>query len=164
MGVDVINDVSGLVDENIINLIAKKGITTVLMHNDKIDPVPGAVFNKNTHLNNEIIKWAAEKIAYLTSRGVKKSQLIFDVGIGFGKDANQCIRILKAIDAYKTLGLPLYVGHSKKSFLDAVNCSNFPNGKSYNRSQKTLIISQYLAKKNIDFLRVHDVKDNLLVC
>lgn len=163
LGVDIINDVSGLVDENIIDLIAKKGVTTVLMHNDKIDPLPGIVINKNPNLNDEIINWAEKKITYLLSRGVKKSQLIFDVGIGFGKNANQSIRILKYIDIYKTLGLPLYIGHSKKSFLDAVNFSNFPDGESYNRSQKTLIISKYLAQKNIDFLRVHDVKDNLLV-
>jgi dihydropteroate synthase len=108
------------------------------------------------------LNWAREKISYLGKRGVKKSQLIFDVGIGFGKNAAQSIRILKNIGSFTILGLPLYVGHSKKSFLDEVNCSNFSEEKKdLNRAEKTLIISKYLAQKNVEFLRVHDVKENL---
>ena len=105
---------------------------------------------------------AAEDFLF-RKKGVKKSQLIFDVGIGFGKNALQSIRILKNIDAFRVLGLPLYVGHSKKSFLDAINFSDFhlPN-ETFDRTKKTLVISKYLAHKNVDFIRVHDVKGTLM--
>lgn len=95
LGIDVINDVSGLVDDRIIDFIAEKNITTILMHNLAIHANPEIIVNKNLDINREIITWAEEKISYLEKRGVKKSQLIFDPGIGFAKDAAQSINILK---------------------------------------------------------------------
>ncbi len=161
-GIDIINDVSGLVDEKIIDLIAKNNITTILMHNSAIQSIAGAVINRNLNLTAEILKWAEDKISYLEKRGVKKSQLIFDVGIGFGKDSLQAVGILKNIDAYRRLDLPLYVGHSKKSFLDIIDFSDFYEaGEEFDRAEKTLVISKYLAKKNVDFIRIHDVARNL---
>jgi dihydropteroate synthase len=159
LGIDIINDVSGLTDEKIIEFIAAKNLTTILMHNLQVPAASEVVINKNINLTSEILKWAREKIYYLEQKKVKKSQLIFDPGIGFNKDALQSIGILKNIEAFKILGLPLYIGHSKKSFLEAIDFSAF--GTNLNRGQKTVIISKYLAKKNVDFLRVHDVKENL---
>ena len=89
----------------------------------------------------------------MQSYGVKKSQLIFDPGIGFSKNAQQCLRILKNIESYRVLGLDLYVGHSKKSFLDALDLP-------LNRTQKTLEITKFLVQKNVDYIRVHDVFSN----
>jgi dihydropteroate synthase len=179
-GVDVINDVKGLSDERIVDFVAAKNVETILMHNasarprreDAVTSIKGdsiachgvfttgssdqLVINKNIYLIREMFTWAQEKIAYLEKKNVKKSQLIFDVGIGFGKDALQSIRVLKNIDEFKKLGLPIYVGHSKKSFLDAIKIDG-------DRAEKTLVISKYLLKKNVDFLRVHDVKEHLKI-
>lgn len=153
LGIDIINDVSGLVDERIVNFIAQKNITTILMHNLSIHADPSLVVNQHLGINKEILSWAGKKILALQKKGVKKSQLIFDPGIGFSKNSQQSIRILKNIDAYRILGLPIYVGHSKKSFLDAIEMPG-------DRAQKTLEISKFLAQKGVDFLRVHDVKEN----
>jgi len=150
LGIDVINDVSGLVDARIIDFIAAKNIETILMHNLQVLPIEGALVNQNLNLCSEIFAWAQKKIAALQKKGVKKSQLIFDPGIGFGKDAAQSIRILKNIENFRALNLPIYVGHSKKSFLDALKIDG-------DRGQKTLIISKFLLQKKVDFLRVHDV-------
>jgi dihydropteroate synthase len=151
LGVEIINDVSGLIDEKIVEFIAAKNITTILMHNVAIHTNPDLIVNQHLNVTQEILNWAREKISALEKKGVKKSQLIFDVGIGFGKNAQQSIRILKNIDAFRVLGLPLYVGHSKKSFLDAVKIAG-------DRTQKTLKISKFLAEKNVEFLRLHEVK------
>ncbi len=150
LGVDVVNDVTGLSDERIVNFIAAKNVETVLMHHAAIPAVEGALVNRNINLIREMLRWSEEKISYLQQKNVKKSQLIFDVGIGFGKDALQSIRVLKNIDAFRVLGLPLYVGHSKKSFLEAIKIEG-------DRAEKTLVVSKYLLQKNVDFLRVHDV-------
>jgi dihydropteroate synthase len=155
LGVDVINDVRGLADERIVDFIAKKNITTILMHCAPPKINPDLVINPHINLIPEMLSWANQKISDLEKKGVKKSQLIFDVGIGFNKNAQQSIRVLKNLDAFKILGLPLYVGHSKKSFLDAVNIEG-------DRAEKTLVISKFLAEKKIEFLRVHDVKNNKL--
>lgn len=163
LGVKIINDVSGLADEKIIDFIATKNLTTVLMHSLSVPTNPELIINPHLNVVAEIISWAEEKIALLAKKNLQKSQLIFDPGIGFGKNAEQSIRILKSIDLFRILGLPLYVGHSKKSFLDKIDCSNFEGGNGdLTRDQKTLIISKFLAKKNVEFLRVHEVKENLL--
>ena len=158
IGVEIINDVSGLIDEKIIDYIAQNNLTAILMHNLAIHSNPDLIVNRDLNVVDEIINWGQQKIAYLTSKKIQKSQLIFDPGIGFAKNSTQSIRILKNINALRVLDLPIYVGHSKKSFLDAINIPSQPN---LDRTAKTLILSQYLAQKNVDYLRVHDVKENI---
>lgn len=155
LGVDVINDVKGLSDERIVKFIAEKNIETVLMHCDSMSAVAKAdlLVNKNIYLIREMLAWGKRKIAELEKCGVRKSQLIFDVGIGFGKDAEQSIRVLKNINEFRIFGLPLYVGHSKKSFLEAVKIDG-------DRAEKTLLVSKYLMQKKVEFLRVHDVAEH----
>ena len=150
---------SGLADEKIVDFIAAKNIETVLMHNVLVPAIPDTVINRNLNLVSEMLKWAEEKITFLQKKNVQKSQLIFDVGIGFSKDALQSIRVLKNIDSFRALGLPLYVGHSKKSFLEAIDFSDF--GEGLDRGERTLIISDYLVKKEVEFLRVHDVEGHV---
>lgn len=150
LGIDIVNDVSGLIDEKIIDFVAQNNITIILMHNLAIHANPDLVVNQNIDINKEIIRWAQEKIAILIKKGIKKSQLIFDPGIGFAKDARQSISILKNINSYRILGLPIYVGHSKKRFLDAIDISG-------NRAEKTLAVSKYLIERDVDFIRIHDV-------
>ena len=158
IGVEIINDVSGLIDEKIIDYIAQNNLTAILMHNLAIHSNPKLIVNRDLNVVDEIINWAHQKINYLTTRKIEKSQLIFDPGIGFAKNSTQSIRILKNINAFRVLDLPIYVGHSKKSFLDALNIPSQPN---LDRTGKTLILSQYLAQKNVEYLRVHDVKENI---
>lgn len=158
IGVEIINDVSGLIDEKIIDYIAQNNLTAILMHNLAIHSNPDLIVNRDLNVVDEIINWGQQKIAYLTSKKIQKSQLIFDPGIGFAKNSTQSIRILKNINALRVLDLPIYVGHSKKSFLDAINIPSQPN---LDRTAKTLILSQYLVQKNVDYLRVHDVKENI---
>lgn len=158
LGINFINDVSGLIDEKIIDFVATKNLKAILMHNLAIHADPNIIINRELNVFQQISRWAQQKIAFLEAKNIKKSQLIFDPGIGFSKDPKQSIRILKNIEAYRHLGLEIYVGHSKKSFLDHLQIPNQPN---LDRAQKTLIISQYLAHKKVDYLRVHDVLENL---
>jgi len=157
LGINFINDVSGLIDEKIIDFVATKNLKAILMHNLAIHADPNIIINRELNVFEQISQWAQQKIAFLEANNIKKSQLIFDPGIGFSKDPKQSIRILKNIEAYRHLGLKIYVGHSKKSFLDYLKIPNQPN---LDRAQKTLIISQYLAHKKVDYLRVHDVLEN----
>lgn len=153
VGVDIVNDVKGLEDDRIIDFIAQNQIKTILMHNAPLPVDENLVANPYLNVTMEILSWARHKISYLRQKGLEKEKLIFDLGIGFNKNAYQSIRVLKAIDAYRVLGLPLYIGHSKKSFLDAIDIEG-------DRAQKTLVVSEYLMKKKVEYLRVHDVKEH----
>ena len=163
-GVDIINDVSGLKDEKIVDFIAKNGIKTILMHSLSVPADPNIIVNSALGVAEEVLGWAVAKSKELQGKGVQKSQLIFDPGIGFSKDNQQSIRILKNINIYKALEMPIYVGHSKKRFLDDVYKDLVANNDKEQimaaRSLKTAMISAFLAQNDVDYLRVHDVALN----
>ncbi len=191
-GFEIINDVSGLVDEKIIDFVAKNNIKTVLMHSLSVPANPEIIINRALNVVDEILNWAYQKIEFLQKKGVKKEQLIFDPGIGFSKDSQQSIRILKNIHRFQDLGVEIYVGHSKKRFLDDIfkeksldfidlmlkkdfdfdvfDEKYFNKNQEYNlqnqenlmeiRAKKTLMISSFLVRNNIDFIRVHDVLEH----
>ena len=75
IGVEIINDVSGLIDEKIIDYIAQNNLTAILMHNLAIHSNPNLIVNRDLNVVDEIINWAQQKIAYLTSKKIQKSQL-----------------------------------------------------------------------------------------
>jgi len=154
MGVDWINDVTGLEDPNMQQLT--KDFPTahwVMMHHLGVPPSP-----KN-HLPHEqdpvalIKQWAEKRLEILIARGASLNKIIFDPGIGFGKTAEQCVEILQRIKEFRSLGVPLFIGHSRKSFL-----SQFTAQPPQKRDDLTLIISQQLMQKNVEYLRVHNVK------
>lgn len=163
-GVDIVNDVSGLKDEKIIDYIVKNNIKTILMHSLTVPADPNVIVNSALGVAEEILGWAVAKIKELQAKGVQKSQLIFDPGIGFSKDNQQSIRVLKNINIYKALEMPIYVGHSKKRFLDDVYKDLVENNDKEEvmaaRSLKTAMISAFLAQNGVDYLRVHDVALN----
>ena len=127
------------------------------MHNLAIHSNPNLIINPHLNVVSEIFDWALQKINFLVAKGIKKTNIIFDPGLGFSKNALQCIKILKEIDIYHNLGVEILIGHSQKSFLDSIKTAH-----NLSRSDKTLLVSQYLSQKKVHYLRVHNVADNYL--
>ncbi len=71
IGVEIINDVSGLIDEKIIDYIAQNNLTAILMHNLAIHSNPELIVNRDLNVVDEIISWAHQKINYLTARKIQ---------------------------------------------------------------------------------------------
>ena len=168
LGIDIINDVSGFDDLTMINLAAKSGKKIVVMHNLGVPANCNKIIDTNLDIIEVLTNWMRDKLQNLQQNGIQKEQIIFDVGIGFGKNAKQSIEILQRIDQLKVLELPLYVGHSNKSFLNYLhfgsnNSFGFDDQKSstITKEAKTLLISAYLARKNIEYIRVHNVAKNI---
>jgi dihydropteroate synthase len=172
-GVNIINDVTGLRDKKMAEFVISNNLEVVFMHSLTVPVDPTIIIDHNLDVVAEIISFAKQKITELTAIGAKKNQLIFDPGIGFGKDAKQSIEVLKRIDEFRILGLALYIGHSKKRFLDQLDFEQFKNlapnlcqfkaeeFNNFDREKKTSLVSKYLTEKKVEFIRVHDVKENL---
>jgi dihydropteroate synthase len=156
LGIDIINDVSGFEDENMIKLAAKSGKKIIVMHNLGVPADKAKVVDENLDIMEVLSSWMKNKLEKLQNNGVKKEQIIFDIGIGFGKNAKQSIELLQKIDSFKNLDLPLCVGHSNKSFLDQLSWDK--SWGEATRINKTSMISSYLISKKIDYLRIHDPK------
>ena len=86
-------------------------------------------------------------------KNISKDKIIWDPGIGFSKDTNQNIEILKNMDFFKKFEFPLLIGASRKRFIGEI--LNEPNPKE--RDIGTLAISCLCSQQNIHLVRVHNV-------
>jgi dihydropteroate synthase len=120
IGAEAINDVSALrFDPAIADVAARSGALLVLMHMrgepstmQKIAPSPDIFADIEMDLNYAI--------AEAGRRGVRREQIILDPGIGFGKTLEQNLAILNRLDRFESMGMPLMVGTSRKSFIGRV--------------------------------------------
>ena len=93
------------------------------------------------------------------SKNVAKDKIIWDPGIGFSKDTNQNIEILRKLDLFKNFEFPILIGASRKRFIGEI--LNEANPKK--RDIGTLAISCLCSHLNIHLVRVHNVKINYQV-
>jgi 2-amino-4-hydroxy-6-hydroxymethyldihydropteridine diphosphokinase / dihydropteroate synthase len=152
LGVDWINDVSGFSDRKMRELVAKSSVKCVVMHNLGVPANKAVVLPSHPNIDEQMFNWAEQRLNELILAGVDREQLIFDIGIGFGKTAQQSAFLLKNIKVFQRLGCPLLVGHSRKSFLNLVTDKSFGD-----RDFETAVLSSHLALQEVDYLRVHNV-------
>lgn len=155
LGIQYLNDVSGFHSPRMRALALAAQIPLIFMHSLGIPADNKNVIPEDQDPVAVVFEWAQAQRDLFLKEGFQLENLIFDLGIGFGNTAEQAFKLLKNIDVFHTLGVKLYVGHSRKSFLNLVTQKGFAN-----RDTETAIISGILAKKNIHFLRVHEVAVN----
>lgn len=153
IGADWINDVSGLDDPAMIDLIAAQTCDVVFMHHLGIPVDKNKFLPREKNPVTEVLQWAEKRLAELEKNGITRERLIFDVGIGFGKTADQCLELIQQIHQFHSLGTRLLVGHSRKLFL-----GQFTDKPFAERDIETTVLSLFLAQKNIDYLRVHNIE------
>lgn len=156
LGVDWINDVSGLIDIKTCKLIAESDVYAVYMHNLGIPASSYNVMDNKRDPIRVILLWAKTRMQEILNTGIKMDRLIFDPGIGFGKNPQQNIYILKKINKLRALNMPMLVGHSRKSFLNF-----YKDNDPTTRDLETAAVSSYLANRNIEYIRVHNVEYNI---
>ncbi|WP_119343788.1 dihydropteroate synthase [Facilibium subflavum] len=150
--VTMINDVYGYDEAKIAALIGQTDVKYVFMH--QLGKASGEYIPADEDCLESICLYAKRKIQMLLELGVKKEQLIFDVGIGFGKHAFQVKKILENIALIKKhLNVPILIGHSRKRSASLYTCGEAVHQKDI----ITAMISRDLCKQKIDYIRVHDV-------
>lgn len=151
LGVEMLNDVSGLAHGAMLEILQGSDCQYVLMHSLTVPADPKQVLPANCDPVQEVKTWAREKLDWLAKKGVDLDRVIFDPGIGFGKTADQSWTLLRRIEEFFDLPVRILVGHSRKSFLKSLN-----SGEPASRDPETLGVSMQLARKGVDILRVHD--------
>ncbi|MBT4878498.1 MAG: dihydropteroate synthase [Alphaproteobacteria bacterium] len=154
LGIDIINDVSALSDPAMLEVIQNSEAKIVLNHNLGIPSDPEVTISEQLDVINEVKNWASEKISYLVKNNVNRKKIIFDIGIGFGKTPKQSILILSHLNEFNELNVPIFVGHSRKSFLN-----QFEPKSEIDKDSLTAVFSAKIAN-NCDYIRVHNVKLN----
>ena len=157
LGVKIINDVSGLnYDRKTTDLLKKYKTPFVIQHSKG---TPENMQIKPSYKNEllDIYDFFEKKINFLRAIGIKHNNIIIDPGIGFGKDLKQNINIISNISIFHSLGFPILVGNSRKSFIKELSGKNDSN----NRIGGTVASSIYLLMQGVQILRIHDVNELL---
>jgi dihydropteroate synthase len=152
-GADIINDISGMqFDPAMAETVARYNAGVVLMH---IQGTPKNM-QTNPHYDNlidEILGYLSEAAKKALTNGIDKSKIIIDPGIGFGKTLDDNYRILRYLEEFRSLGYPVLVGPSRKSFIGLV--LDLPVTE---RLEGTLAAVTAAVLNGADVVRVHDVK------
>ncbi len=151
-GAAMINDISaGNLDPNMIATISQFKVPYVMMHM-KGNPQNMAQQANYNKLLEDVLYYLSEKVALAKSFGI--NDIILDPGFGFAKNTFQNFTLLKHLNLFRTFGLPILVGLSRKSMIYktlGTNASEALNG--------TTVLNTYALTKGANILRVHDVKE-----
>ena len=119
-GVDVINDISALrFDSNMGSVVAEAQAGVVLMHMQG-DP---ETMQDCCHYDNvveDVKMFLQNRIDMAESYGIRREQILLDPGIGFGKTTEQNLSLMNGLASFESLGQPVLVGVSNKSFIGTV--------------------------------------------
>lgn len=151
-GVAIINDVSGTPDPELFSLVKKYNAQVVITHS-RGTPQTMQTLTDYQDLLGEIREFLAQKIAQAQEYRLTKNQLIIDVGFGFAKTREQNYALLKHLADFKSLGVRMLVGLSRKTFL--AQKRELPP----KRKAQTLAAHLIALQNGADILRVHDVRD-----
>ncbi|MBL0318516.1 MAG: dihydropteroate synthase [Alphaproteobacteria bacterium] len=157
LGIDWMNDVSGLSDQAMIDVAASSHVSIVVMHSVSIPAERTMTIPDDIDPILYLKQWLDTCISHASAAGIDKQRLIFDPGIGFGKNVDQCWSLINRADELKAFGYPLFIGHSRKGFLA-------PDKAPKDRDPETCRVSAQLCRKQVDYLRVHNVISNKLAC
>jgi len=152
LGVDIINDVSGLTNPEMVALAATSGADFVAMHNLGLPADPRATLDADRSAVDQVEEWLDRQVHAWQKSQVDLSRIIFDPGIGFGKNPLQSLELLREIARFGNKGLRLLVGHSRKSFM-----VSFAASTTRERDLATIGSSMALCERGVDILRVHNV-------
>lgn len=166
-GADIVNDVSALefrADEQTYGedsgdselLILKKKCPIILMHSQGTPKT----MQDNPNYENilfEIYDYLQNRIQSLTDKGFDLAQIIVDPGIGFGKTAKHCLTILNHLCLFHSLGVPLLLGASRKSFMGQVD-GQMDASKRLGGSLATAHIG---LSAGVQWHRMHDIEQSV---
>jgi len=152
-GVHIINDIyGGSEDLFILSKKYKNGL--VLMHTPGPPKLMQSMTNSYRNVITDIKKIFRKKTKLLKKYTIPQSKVWFDPGIGFGKNLNQNLNIIKNINKFKIDNYGILVGSSRKSWISKIDSSS-----SNQRLGGSIASVMYCLDKDVDIFRVHDVQE-----
>jgi len=151
-----INDVTGgRRDKEILNVVSEFNCPFVITHSRGSSQNMNEL-SKYKNVLSEVKSSIENLIENALEKNISRKNIIVDPGIGFSKNLNQNLIILRNLDVFKKWNLPILIGASRKRFIGEI--LNEKNPKE--RDIGTLAISCLCSQLNIDIVRVHNVKLN----
>jgi dihydropteroate synthase len=154
-GADIVNDVSGgEADPLMFTTVARLNVPYVMMHM-RGTPMTMQQLTDYGDVVEELIAFFEVQIDRAVKLGIDRSRMIIDPGIGFSKTYDQNIALLRQLDQFQVLDLPLLVGVSRKSFIGSILNQPDPERRLWG----TAAACCAAIGGGADILRVHDVAE-----
>ncbi|KAB2843340.1 MAG: dihydropteroate synthase, partial [Melioribacteraceae bacterium] len=151
-GAKIVNDISGgTFDKNILRIVSDFNAAFVIMH---IKGTPKSM-QQNPYYDDvvsEVYDYLSERVEEADKAGIKN--IFIDPGIGFGKRIQDNYELLKRLDEFKSIGYPILIGLSRKSFIGKTLSKNVDE-----RDNPTAIAETIAVKNGARIVRTHNVKN-----
>lgn len=158
-GASIINDIGGLtMDKRMAAVAAKAKVPIIIMHKKG---TPGTMQNqpmRSKKVLPVIMSYLKKSIAIAIKNGIESDKIILDPGIGFGKTMSHNLEILKKLKELGSLGFPLLIGTSRKSFIRTILDVSVQDSL-----YGTLATVAIAAMNGAHIVRVHDVRETVQV-
>ena len=154
-GASIINDVSGVFNPQMAELVKKYNCGWIIMHNGGGDS--STVIDYKNGVTNDVIDFFRLMLEKCEDFGINKNQLAFDMGIGFGKSHEDNLELIKNIDKIKIKDVALLTALSSKRFV-ATATEVTGNDLLYG----TISANALAVKGGTDIIRVHNVRENVI--
>ncbi|MGL4337334.1 MAG: dihydropteroate synthase [Turicibacter sp.] len=163
-GATIINDIGGgCFDPSMPTVMAQSGAYVILMHNRKPDISGLNTMTVNTgdltlyqDAISEVLEELQNSIDVVLKAGVSPEKIIIDPGIGFSKNYETNIILLKQLDKFQTLGYPVLLGVSRKGTIGYL----LGGLETHERLEGTIAATCFAVNKGVQIIRVHDVLEN----
>ena len=153
-GADMVNDISALrFDPAMAPLVAAEKVPVVLMH---MQGTPRTMQQRPHYRDvvEEVKEFLRDQIRFAVQAGVDLERIIVDPGIGFGKELEHNLALLRALPALADLGRPVLVGPSRKTFIGQI----LDRGPE-ERLEGSLAAAVAAVLGGASVIRTHDVKE-----
>lgn len=154
-GAALINDIAGFQNPQMVEVAATTGVDICLMHMQGIPQTMQSNPHYPNGVINEIMCWFEERTSELLNAGINKDRIIIDPGVGFGKTVADNIKIIHNLPRFKSLGFPILLGISRKSFMQKILQRN-----AQELLAATIAVNALIVNEGVDYIRVHDVSEH----
>jgi dihydropteroate synthase len=152
-GAEIVNDTNGEeTDWKMAEVAAQAGAGFIFMHT-RGTPVTMRSLARYEDVVAHVRSFLADAATELERRGVVRDAIVLDPGFGFAKDPDQNLELLRRLDEIVSLGLPVLVGTSRKTFIGAVL-----GLAEHERVEGTISTVVSAVEKGARIVRVHDVQ------
>ena len=153
-GAGMVNDVSGMTaDPEMVETVASAGVPVVIMHTAG---TPRDMQRNPGYRDTvgEIVDWLGARIEHAVAHGIRRSRIIIDPGIGFGKRLSDNLLLIRSLASFRKLNCPILIGPSRKAFIGRVL-----DAEKDERMEGTAAAVTLSVANGASIIRVHDVRE-----
>jgi dihydropteroate synthase len=154
-GASVVNDITGLRQAPMRRVLLDSGAGAIAMHMQG-SPATMQAAPVYADVVSEVSAFLRESLRLCVEEGIAPEQLLFDPGIGFGKTVQHNLLLLRHLESIQTVGRPVALGVSRKSFLGALTGSPALEDRAW----PTVALTSFARSRGAVLIRVHEVKAN----